>query len=539
MVKRNRYATAVSLFAALGSITYGYGAAIIAQTIGQPQWYSYFNLAESGPGSAHTNVVTGMMNGLFSTGGALGALFTAWTTFEFGRLRTIQMACVVCIVGGSMMTGSVNIAMFQASRFIMGWGIGMMVCGVPLYQSELATPTHRGRHVGFHGMALAFGYALTGFVGFGCYFYSSSSFQWRFPFAVQLIPVIILLSGSAKLPESPRWLLSKGNKERAWHNLQRLHSNPEDPEDTFARKEFYQMTQQFLLEQQRREQLGIHHWWDFFKRASFRKRVAVGMGAQLINCFTGNLVVNNYQVSLYQRLGVTGGIPILLIAFWNCVGMWGNTTSAFFLMDRFGRKPFYMIGIAGCGICLAFEAALTKIFVQSGSDNKVGLGFGVFFIFLYVFFYASCMDNQQYVICSEVFPMESRGLGVALSLFGQFAGTALFVGVAPTSFASIGWKFYLIFIILCAIDLVVVWKLFPETKGLSLEEIDALFGDPVAVHLTDANNEQMAELEKQIREMTMPTKGGGVETPDSDVKEKGDVEGVEVERVYGANASEK
>ena len=193
------------------------------------------------------------------------------------------------------------------------------------------------------------------------------------------------------------------------------------------------MTQQFLLEQQRRDQMNVQHWWDFFKRRSFLHRVAIGMGSQLINVSTGNLVVNNYQVSLYQRLGVQGGIPILLIAFWNVVGMWGNTTSAFFIMDKYGRKGFYMLGIAGCGISLIFEAALTKYYVETGSSNRVGLGFGVFFIFLYVVFYSSCMDNQQYVICSEVFPMETRGLGVALSLFGQFAGTALFVGVAPTS----------------------------------------------------------------------------------------------------------
>lgn len=280
-------------------------------------------------------------------------------------------------------------------------------------------------------------------------------------------------------------MLSKGRKEQAWRNLQRLHANPEDPSDSFARKEFYQMTQQFLLEQQRRDQMNVQHWWDFFKRRSFLHRVAIGMGSQLINVSTGNLVVNNYQVSLYQRLGVQGGIPILLIAFWNVVGMWGNTTSAFFIMDKYGRKGFYMLGIAGCGISLIFEAALTKYYVETGSSNRVGLGFGVFFIFLYVVFYSSCMDNQQYVICSEVFPMETRGLGVALSLFGQFAGTALFVGVAPTSksltllaygiggsrsankktgFAAIGWKFYLVFICLCIINVVIVWRFYPEVR---------------------------------------------------------------------------
>lgn len=146
----------------------------------------------------------------------------------------------------------------------------------------------------------------------------------------------------------------------------------------------------------------------------------------------------DYQVQLYQQLGVKGGIPILLIACWNIVGICGNTTSAFLLMDRFGRKGFYMVGIAGTAISLCFEAALTKYYVQTNSTNRVGLGFGVFFIFFYVAFYASCMDNQQYVMVTESFAMESRSLGVALSLFAQFAGTALFVGVAPTSKSTCG-----------------------------------------------------------------------------------------------------
>ncbi len=87
---------------------------------------------------------------------------------------------------------------------------------VPLYQAELSTPDHRGLHVGFHGIALAVGYALTGFVGFGCYFYTKSSFQWRFPFAVQLLPVVILLCGSWKLPESPRWRMFEIPTIQAW-----------------------------------------------------------------------------------------------------------------------------------------------------------------------------------------------------------------------------------------------------------------------------------------------------------------------------------
>jgi len=70
----------------------------------------------------------GAMNGLFFSGGALGALFMAWTAFAYGRLFTIRLACVVCIFGGALMTGAVNVAMYLVSRFIMGWGVGMMVC---------------------------------------------------------------------------------------------------------------------------------------------------------------------------------------------------------------------------------------------------------------------------------------------------------------------------------------------------------------------------------------------------------------------------
>ncbi|CAF9936030.1 hypothetical protein IMSHALPRED_010435 [Imshaugia aleurites] len=500
MAKRNRHTSYITIFAAIGSITYGYAASIIGQVIGQPQFYTYFDLAQKGPGLSRTNTILGAMNGLFFAGGALGSLSIAYTASVFGRLRTIQIACLVCILGAALMAGAANVAMYLASRFIMGWGVGQMVCGVPLYQAELSPPKHRGFHVGLHGVALGLGYALTGFVGFGCYFDSTSTFQWRFPFAVQLIPTLILLSGSWKLPESPRWLLMKGRSDEAFRVIQKLHAQPDDPDDTFARKEFYQMTQQFALDEQKKQNLGVVHWWDYFKKASYRRRILIGCGATLSSACSGNLVVNNYQVTLYTGLGITGGIPILLFAIWNIVGMLGNIVAATALMDRFGRKICLLIGIAGTATCLAFEAALTKYFVGQDVPNRVGLGFGTFFIFSYVVFYATFIDAQQYVIVSEAFPMEFRSIGVALSLFAQTAAAALFVGVAPTSFTHIGWKFYLVFICLDVCTFTMVWVVFPETKGLSLEEINELFGDPVAVHIT---HDQEDDLDKKVQDMSI------------------------------------
>lgn len=193
------------------------------------------------------------------------------------------------------------------------------------------------------------------------------------------------------------------------------------------------MTQQFALDEDKKRSLGVTSWLEFFKKPSYRKRLLIGCGATLSSACSGNLVVNNYQVSLYTGLGITGGIPILLFAIWNIIGMLGNVVAATLLMDRIGRKLCLLIGIAGTGACLAFEAALTKYFVGTEAPNKTGLGFGTFFIFLYVVFYATFIDAQQYVIVSEVFPMEFRSTGVALSLFAQTAAAALFVGVAPVS----------------------------------------------------------------------------------------------------------
>src|ERR1700709_435012 len=82
------------------------------------------------------------------------------------------------------------------------------MCVVPLYQAELSPPRHRGFHVGLHGSGLGCGYALAGFTGFGTFYAAKSSFQWRFPFALQLVPILILFCGSWVLPESPRWCMS-------------------------------------------------------------------------------------------------------------------------------------------------------------------------------------------------------------------------------------------------------------------------------------------------------------------------------------------
>jgi MFS family permease len=96
------------------------------------------------PGTDYTNAMLGVINGLYAAGGAFGCVFNMWSSEYFGRKRSLQIGCCISIVGATLMTASVDIGMFIASRFIMGFGIGVLVTLVPLYQSEVSPPESRG-----------------------------------------------------------------------------------------------------------------------------------------------------------------------------------------------------------------------------------------------------------------------------------------------------------------------------------------------------------------------------------------------------------
>lgn len=172
--------------------------------------------------------------------------------------------------------------------------------------------------------------------------------------------------------------------------------------------------------------------------------------------------------------------------------------------------------MSGCMVCLILLAALSASY--AGTTNKHGLDAGVFFFFLFVALYVLihrlpiltglylsnqisygvCIDATTYVYCSEIFPNHLRAKGMAWSLAVLFLSTVAYLIPAATAFATIGWKYYLVFIILTAINIPIIWWTFPETKGLALEEISEKFGDKVALHLTHLTAEQREELDRAI-----------------------------------------
>jgi len=136
--------------------------------------------------------------------------------------------------------------------------------------------------------------------------------------------------------------------------------------------------------------------------------------------------------------------------------------------------------------------------VYEHSSNKSGQAAAVSFLFIHVGFFSVCIDATTYIYCTEIFPSHLRARGSSISVSGLFFATVIFTCAAPTAFGNIGWKYYLVFAVLTAIVIVLIWFYFPETKGLSLEEMNALFGEDVAVDISHLTKEEREALDQGI-----------------------------------------
>lgn len=231
-----------------------------------------------------------------------------------------------------------------------------------------------------------------------------------------------------------------------------------------AREEFIQIQAQIELE--RSENLG--NIFSLLRKPSYRKRLLSGFFVLFIAQSTGVLVVNNYQVLLYNSLGLYGALPLLLYA---CFDTWASVMNFIntLILDRFGRIRILAIGVVGCACSIIVEAAMVARY--AGTNNKVGNGFGVLFIYIFVTFYGGCMDVSTYVYCSEIFPTRVRAQGVGFSVSGLFLTALVYTQSAPTAFNNIGWKYYLVFIFIPLFCVIILIRYLPETKGLTLEEV--------------------------------------------------------------------
>lgn len=163
----------------------------------------------------------------------------------------------------------------------------------PLYTSELAPPAYRGFFSGMVGVMLGLGYACSSFFGLAFYFSNNAVASWRAPLGLALLWPLLILVILPFIPESPRFLLMADRHEEAWKVVSALYKDPQDPDQPFARREFYQMQQQAAF-----DRTVTSTWAEMFRRPSYRKRSIMGIAFGFITQSTAVLVINNYVSKL-------------------------------------------------------------------------------------------------------------------------------------------------------------------------------------------------------------------------------------------------
>ncbi|OAP58544.1 hypothetical protein AYL99_07634 [Fonsecaea erecta] len=463
--KINAYNVLLLCFIGLGSLTYGYTASIIGTTLGQPSFIAYFDLATRSNG---TDLIS-TMNGLFQTGGTIGTLMLPYVADRWGRKWAIVLPAVIAIVSGAFLAGSTNIGEFLLFRFFAGAAAFMILAAVPIWMSEVVPVDLRGALVDVHAVFLILGYTIQGWVGFGFFFWDGGDDTWRPPLALQCAWPLFLLCGIYWVPESPRWLVMQGRIEEAKEILFKLHSDPNDPDNEFANAEYYQIQKQIAID----KTLG-NSWMHMIKKPSYRKRCLLAIGTTGIIQCSGVLVINNYGPTLYANLGFSPVKQLLYPAGWLTLTL-GINIMAMALVDRFSRNRYMAFGVLGCMVTLIIEAALVAQFVPSNNQSALLAAVAMFYIFQ--IFYGFCLDGTQFSYLNELFPSHIRAKGVCLGVSMISLMNIIWLQAAPTAFKTIGWKFYLAFIIPGTIGGFIMLFFFPDTKGMPLEEIAAIFGD--------------------------------------------------------------
>jgi len=290
-------------------------------------------------------------------------------------------------------------------------------------------------------------------MGMAFYYTPLGAAQWRSPLGIALLWPVLMIAICFFVPESPRFLLMKGEVDKAREITFRIHKTPDDPDQEFARGEFYQMQKQVELDRTldpgwvNFPLLAVSISADKLQRAMFlkpayRRRTALAMGFAFVGQSTAVLVINNYGPLQYAALGFGTEDQLRFQCGWITVGIVFNFVGAC-IMDRIGRRPLMIFGVAGCCVALIIEAVMVAQYAEAGT-NKAGLRAGVAAFYIFLAVYSVGVDVAGVVFYSELFPNHIRSKGICLSIATIALTDLVYLQATATAFANIGWRFYLV-----------------------------------------------------------------------------------------------
>ncbi|GAQ03749.1 probable glucose transporter rco-3 [Aspergillus lentulus] len=474
-------------FAAFGGIFFGYDSGYISGVMAMDYFITEFEGLVSNPRSAKDKATTptdlfvipswkkSLITSILSAGTFFGALIAGDLSDWFGRRTTIVAGCGIFIVGVVLQTASATTALLVVGRLIAGFGVGFVSAIIILYMSEIAPRKVRGAIVSGYQFCITIGLMLASCVDYATQNRTDSG-SYRIPIGIQIAWALILGTGLLLLPESPRYFVKKGDLTKAAEALGRVRGQPRDSE--LIRSELAEIVANHEYEMQAIPQSGYFgSWFNCFRGSLWNpnsnlRRTILGTSLQMMQQWTGVNFVFYFGTTFFKSLGTISD-PFLISMITTIVNVC-STPISFYTMEKLGRRTLLLWGALGMVICQFIVA----IVGTADGGNKSAVSAEISFICIYIFFFASTWGPGAWVVIGEIFPLPIRSRGVALSTASNWLWNCIIAVITPymvdTDKGNLKAKVFFIWGSLCACAFVYTYFLVPETKGLTLEQVDKM-----------------------------------------------------------------
>ncbi|MGD6808375.1 MAG: sugar porter family MFS transporter [Candidatus Bathyarchaeia archaeon] len=435
-------ATAIS---AVGGILFGFDTGIISGAILyiQHDW----NLTTTEESIATSAVLIGAI---------LGALLGGFLADRLGRKYSIVAGSVLFILGTIIVVISPGLSIFVVGRILIGIAIGIASFIVPMYISEIAPERIRGSLVSLNQLFVTLGIL----VSYGVDTFFSASGAWRLMFASGLVAGVILLVGMSLMPFSPRWLILRHKPNKAKQVLQKVRGTRDVQKEATEIGETIKTQTKGLAQ---------------FKTPMLKYPLIVGLGLAIFQQITGVNTIIYYAPTIFQFAGLSSDTAAIAATTGVGAANLIVTAIALVLVDRVGRRPLLLVGTAGMVVSLIILGAGFAFAGPIGQASAVGTITAISLI-AYISFFAIGLGPVFWLLISEIFPLQARGTAMSIATVANWSAnfliTLLFLGLVNILGQSgTFWLFAAIGIV----SFIFTLRLVPETKGLTLEQIEDHF----------------------------------------------------------------
>ncbi|KAL1866665.1 hypothetical protein VTK73DRAFT_4568 [Phialemonium thermophilum] len=414
----------------------------------------------------------GLLNTMQIIGAVVALPLVPFVADRFGRRLPVFIGSLFALLGTALQTASTNLDMFLSGRFFVGFGTGMVGVATNPLLAELAYPTHRPFLTSFASSTWFLGAIVAAWSTYGT-FKMDNSWSWKIPSVLQCIPSVYQFFLIYLVPESPRWLVNRGRLDDARRILNRYHAGQDTAADVSPLVRYEMAEIEAAIEMEKLQ--NTNSYLDFFSTKGNRHRLAIAVILGLAAQWSGNGLVSYYLVVVLRSIGINdpkqqnlinGGLTIFCYGV-NIIGATG--------VLRFGRRTILLAGFAGMATAYLVWTILSSVNQQRHfEDGSLGVGV-VAMIFVFQMCYNLSINPVLPTYILEVMPFSLRAKGYTIEQIFTY-GAGLFNGfVNPIAMDALDWKYYIVWVVMLGVWFGLIFFLFPETAGRTLEEVSQIF----------------------------------------------------------------